>query len=250
MNVFWIARRELSALFSTAMGWLVLTGFLLITGVFWIFGVDDYAMAVAGSVYNPYDMMGLSITNNLLLPFFGNCTVIVLMVTPALSMRLFSEDLRSHTLELLLTSPLSTLEIVLGKYLGAVGFLAVMLACTAYVPISLSLMAEADPGVLFGGYLALLLLGSAILAMGLCFSAYTSNQVVALVATFSLALTLYVLSFSDTDPESVMNKLSISSHVVDLIRGAIRTSDLAYFVGFIGFFLFATHQRLESFRWR
>lgn len=250
MTVFWIARRELSSLFGTAMGWLVLTGFLLITGVFWVFGVEDYAMYAAGAVYNPYDLQGLSITDNLLLPFFGNCTVIVLMVTPALAMRLFSEELRSHTLELLLTSPITSTQIVLGKYLGAVGFLAILLACTAHVPISLALLADPDPGVLFGGYAALLLLGSAILAMGMCVSAYTSNQVVSLVVTFSAALALYVISFSETDPEALVNKLSVSTHVVDLIRGALRTADLAYFFAFIGFFLFATHQRLESVRWR
>ncbi|MCB9671053.1 MAG: ABC transporter permease subunit [Alphaproteobacteria bacterium] len=248
--MLWIARRELASIFSTALGWLVLTGFLLITGVFWVFGVDDYAMAVAGGVYNPYDIAGLNITNNLLLPFFGNCTVIVLMVTPALSMRLFSEEIKGHTLELLLTSPVSTGQIVLGKFLGAVGFLAVLLLCTAHIPISLYWIAEPDPGVLVGGYLALLLLGSAVLAMGMCFSAYTGNQVVALTVTFSMALALYVISFSETDPESFVNKVSVSTHVIDLIRGAVRTTDLAYFTAFIGFFLFATHQRLESFRWR
>lgn len=250
MTVFWIARRELGSLFGGAMGWLVLAGFLLITGVFWVFGVEDYAMISASAVYNPYDLQGLSLTNNLLLPFFGNCTVVVLMVTPALAMRLFSEELRSHTLELLLTSPISSLEIVLGKYLGAVAALAVLLASTLHVPISLGLLADPDPGVLAGGYTALFLLGSAILAMGMCISAWTSNQVVSLLVTFVAALTLYVVSFSETDPEALLNQISISTHVIDLIRGALRTRDLAWFAGFIGFFLFATHQRLESVRWR
>ncbi len=250
MSLLWIAWRELGAIFSTALGWLVLTGFLAITGVFWVFGVDDYVLAVSSGVYNPYELVGLSITNNLLLPFFGNCTVIVLMVTPALSMRLFSEELRSHTLELLLTSPVSTAQIVLGKYLGAVGFLAVLLLGTLHLPLSLYAMADPDPGVLLGGYLALFLLGSAILAMGMCVSAYTTNQIVALSVTFSAALALYVLSFSETDPEALLNKISISSHVVELIRGAVRTADIAYFSSFIGFFLFATHQRIEAFRWR
>lgn len=250
MSVFWIARRELSALFSTAIGWLVLTGFLLITGVFWTFGVDDYVMAVSGSIYNPYEAGGLTVTNNLLMPFFGNCTVIVLMVCPALSMRLFSEEIRGHTLELLLTSPVSTTEIVLGKFFGAVGFLTLLLLGTFHVPITLAVVGSPDLGALAGGYLALLLLGSAILAMGMCFSAYTSSQVVALSTTFCMALVLYVVSFSESDPTAFLNRISLSAHVVDLIRGAVRLSDLVYFAGFTGFFLFATHQRLESFRWR
>jgi ABC-2 type transport system permease protein len=248
VKVLWIAMRELRAIFSTVLGWMVLTGFLLITGVFWTFGVDDYAMAVAGSIYNPYDMVGLSLTNHLLLPFFGNCTVIVLMVTPALSMRLFSEELRNGTLELLLTSPISATEIVLGKYLGSVGFLGVLLACTAHYPLSLWWIASPDLGVIAGGYLALFLLGSAILALGLAASAYTENQVVALVTTFALAMLLYVVSFSVTDPSVPLYHLSLSTHVIRLIGGAIQTADLVYFGAFIAFFLFLAQQRLELFR--
>ena len=249
MSVLWIAKRELSSIFSTAVGWLVLTAFLLIAGVFWVILVDSYVTQSADLVYNPYAAANLNLTDFLLLPFFGNCTVIVLMLAPALSMRLFSEEFKQHTMELLLTSPISTAEIVLGKFLGAVGYLLVMLICTAHFPISLMLYGDPEPGIFLGGYLGLLLLGSAIISMGMLFSAYTSNQIVASVLTFGCALSLYILSFNETDPTSVLNALSLSSHVIDVLRGALRLSDLVYFGGFISFFLFATHQRLESTRW-
>lgn len=250
MKVIWIAHRELRSIFNTAVGWLVLTAFLLITGVFWVIMVDTYVTQSNDLVHNPYMAQQMNLTDFLLLPFFGNCTIIILMVTPALSMRLFAEEFKQHTMELLFTSPVSTLEIVLGKFLGAVGYLAVLLLCTVHYPISLWMYGEPEPGVLLGGYTGLLLLGSSIVAMGMLFSSFTSNQIVASVLTFGAALTLYILAFNEMDPDSLLNQLSLSSHVVDLLRGALRLSDLTYFAGFIAFFLFATHQRLESFRWR
>jgi hypothetical protein len=80
-------------------------------------------------------------------------------------------------------------------------------------------------------------------------SAWTTSQMAALIVTFCTALGLYVVSFSISDPSAFLYQIALSTHVIDLIRGLIRTSDLAYFAGFIGFFLFATHQRLEAFRW-
>ena len=249
-SIGWIAHRELRSIFHTAIGWLVLTAFLLITGVFWVILVDTYVTQSNDLVHNPYMAQQMNLTDFLLLPFFGNCTVIVLMVSPALSMRLFSEEFKQHTMELLLTSPISTAEIVLGKSLGAVGYLIVFLLCTLHYPITLLVWGEPELGVLIGGYSALLLLGSSIIAMGMLFSSWTENQIVASVLTFGVALTLYILAFDEMDPDALLNKVSLSTHVVDLLRGALRLSDLAYFAGLIGVFLFATHQRLESFRWR
>lgn len=250
MTIAWIANRELRSIFHTAVGWLVLTAFLLITGVFWVIMVDAYVAQSNDLVHNPYLAQQMNLTDFLLLPFFGNCTIIVLMVSPALSMRLFAEEFKQHTMELLLTSPVSTAEIVLGKFFGAVGYLIVLLLCTLHYPISLLMWGEPEIGVLLGGYAGLLLLGSAIIAMGMLFSSWTENQIVASVLTFGAALTLYILSFNEMDPDALLNKISMSTHVVDLLRGALRLSDLVYFAGLIGVFLFATHQRLESFRWR
>lgn len=250
MTVLHIAARELKATFSTAIGWLVLTAFLLITGVFWVIMVDAYVTQSHDLVHNPYAAHQLNLTDYLLLPFFGNCTVIVLMIAPALSMRLFSEEYKQHTMELLLTSPISTAEIVLGKYLGGVATLLVMLLCTAHYPISLWMWGTPDPGVLIGGYAALAVLGGAILAMGMWFSAWTSNQIVALVLTFGAALTLYVMALDLSEPDALQTRLSLSAHLTDLLRGELRLSAMVYFAGFIGFFVFATHQRVESFRWR
>lgn len=249
MNVFWIAQRELRATFSTTIGWLVLAGYLLISGIFWSSMVSYYVMQSTDVIANPYAASNMNLTDYLLSPFFGNVSVVLLMVCPAISMRMFSEDLKQRTMELLFTSPISTAEIVLGKFLGALGFVAVLLLSTAYVPASLYFWGTPDLGALAGGYLSLLLSSAAILAMGLLFSSMTPNQIVALVLTFAGALGLWILPWLSQDPDALVAKLAITSHVEDLVRGALQVSDLVYFAAFIGFFLFATHQRVESHRW-
>jgi ABC-2 type transport system permease protein len=251
MNILHIAVREFRATFSNPVGWLVLCGFLALTGVFWYAQLDFYVTESANLVFNPYGAPTMTISGHLLGPFFGNTLVVVLMVMPALTMRLFAEEIRQRTLELLLTSPVSTLEIVLGKFVGALGFVALMLAATSYAPLSLMAWTESlDWGVIGGGYLALFLLSAALVSLGMFASSITNSQMVALVLAFSGSLALYVLSWLGDGPDAWQAQLSVGSHVEDLLRGAIRASDLTYYGAFVGFFLFATHQRLESFRWR
>lgn len=249
MTLFAIAGRELRSIFNTAVGWLVLAGFLAMTGVFWSSMVSFYVMQSADLLANPHAAVQMSLTDHLLAPFFGNLAVVLLMVTPALSMRLFSEEMKQRTLELLLTAPVSTWEIVGGKFLGAMGFVGAMLLGTLTAPLTLWIWGTPDLGALAGGYLSLVLLSAAVMSMGLLFSALTQNQIVAVVLTFSAALAIWILSWVSEDPTSLVAQLSMANHLQDLATGALRVSDLAYFAGFIGFFLFATQQRVESTRW-
>lgn len=250
MNVLHIAGRELRSTFSTAVGWLVLCGFLLLIGVFWTVGVQMYITESANLVYNPYGAATMTVNNYLLAPFFENNVLFLLMVIPAISMRLFSEELRGRTMELLLTSPVSTLEIVLGKFLGGLGFIGVVVACTIYAPLSLELWTTIEWGVIASGYLGVMLLSGAILAMGMLCSALTSNQIVAFMLSFSAALALYVVGWLDDAPDSWAGQLSVGNHLADLLRGAIRLSDITYYLAFTAFFIFATHQRVETWRVR
>ena len=250
MNVLHIAGRELRSTFSTTVGWLVLCGFLLLTGVFWSAGIGMYITESANLVYNPYGAATMTVNTYLLEPFFQNNVLFLLMVIPAISMRLFAEELRGRTMELLLTSPVSTLEIVLGKYLGALGFIGVVVACTAYAPLSLLLFTKLEWGVVAGGYVAVMLLAGAILAMGMLCSSLTDNQIVAFVVAFSASLALYVVGWLDDSPDSWAVQLSVGTHLADLLRGAVRLSDITYYLAFILFFVFATHQRVESWRVR
>jgi ABC-2 type transport system permease protein len=250
VNVLHIAWRELRAFYSAPIGWLVTCGWLLLSGLFWFTMVDGYVQQSRDLVFNPYGASQMTITDHLLGPWFGNCAVIVLIVAPALSMRLVAEEVKQRTLELLLTSPVSTLEIVLGKYFGALGAMIVLLLGTGYVPIGLAQWGAPDPGALAGGYGALTLLAGAMLAIGMFASAATSSQVVAFVVAFAASLSMLAMSWLAEDPEGALAQASVVNHLTDLFRGAVRLSDVVYFVALTTVALFATHQRLESFRWR
>lgn len=250
MKILVIAGREFRATFHTAIGWLVLCGYLLITGLFWVAMIGNYVSQANDLVHNPYGAAYLNLTDYLVLPFFGNCTVVFIMIAPALSMRVFSEEYKQKTIELLFTAPVSTMEIVLGKFLGLIGFVTVLLLCTAHYPIMLYTVASPELGVWVGGYVALLALSAALLSMGMMFSSMTENQIVALVLSFVCSLGLYIVSWLGADPDSWLANIALSSHLVDLMQGELRLSDVVYFISFIGFFLTVTHQRVESHRWQ
>jgi len=249
IKILTLANRELRALFSTAIGWLVLTAYLLVTGVFWFSGVVGYAERSADRVYDPYAAAQMQLPM-LIGEFFGSCSIILLMITPAISMRLFSEEFKQHTMELLFTSPLSITQIVIGKYLGAMGFLAILLAATLHYPVSLALFGDVHLPMFAVGYATLMLMGSVIISIGMVFSAYTSNQIVASVLTLGSSLALFMVGVLAGTPDDWQYKLGMSTHLSELLLGMVRLSDVAYFVILTGVGLFLTHQRLESFRWR
>lgn len=246
MSVLTIAGRELRAIFNTTIGWLVLAGFLLLTGLFWAMMVTIYSV---DSLTNPAYAAQMNFTDYIFVPFFGNTTVVLMMVIPAISMRLFSEEVKQRTLELLLTSPVRTIDIVLGKFLGGLAFVAILLAGTAVGPLMLTFWGQPDLGAIAAGYLGMLLLSGAVLSMGLLFSAMTDNQIVALVWTFAASLGLWVISWTSDSPDSVPQHLALVTHIQDMMSGLVHVSHLTYFAAFIGFFLFATWQRVESYRW-
>ena len=249
MKVLHIALREFRSFFATPTGWLVLGGYLFLTGVFWTYMVENYVLQSQDLVYNPSAAQLLNLTDYLLAPFYGNCATVLIFVLPAVSMRTFSEEFRQRTMELLATSPVSTTEIVAGKYLGALGFVAVLLLVSLYQPVSLMQWGDPDLGVLAGSYLGLLLLSGLMLSMGLLISSFTSSQLVALVLTFAAGLVLMVLDWGAASLDAWNARLAVSSHLGQLMAGAVKLSDVAYFVLGSSTFLFATQQRLESFRW-
>lgn len=250
MNVLTIASRELRSNFTTAVGWLVLCGWLFLTGLFWVLMVQNYVLQGQQVAFDPYGGAQMNLTDWLFVPFFGNCAIVLIMVVPLLSMRVFAEEIKQRTLELLMTSPVSTAEIVLGKFLGQLAFIGVMLLGTLQFPLGLLQWATPDPGALAGGYLALALVSAAILSLGMLMSSLTSNQIVAALLTFAGSLALVVVSWGSSDPNDWFAQVSLVTHMNDLLRGAVRLSDVTWYVAFTAFFLFATLQRMESFRWR
>ena len=180
--------------------------------------------------------------------------VVFLFILPMVTMRTYSEEKRSGTIELLLTSPLTDFQIIMGKFLGALALYATMLAITLIHIAILFIYGSPEWKPLVTAYLGLLLLGSCFIAMGLFVSSLTKNQVVAGVVTFGLALFLWVISwlssFSTGTIGTLATYLSLIDHFDDFSKGVIDTTHLAYYLSFITFALFLTAKSVDSERWR
>lgn len=251
MMILTIAKREVRSMFATSMGWMVLCGFLFLIGVWWIDYLRWYSQASTDIIENPYATDQADLSSWLLAPFFQQgMSFILAMMCPAIAMRLFSDELKSKSIELLFTSPISTLEIVIGKYLGALGFVAIMLAGTATVPVSLYFFAKPDWGVVAGGYLAAFLTCATTIAIGMLYSASTQNAIVALILGFSTSMSLWLLPYMSQDPEAILKKVCMVDHLESFSNGTIALADATWFATVIGFFVFATWQRVEGHRWR
>jgi ABC-2 type transport system permease protein len=247
-----IAWRELRGYFATSVGWLCLLGFVSVTGVFFAVLTSEFSAYMVRQSFNPYGPPQINLTDGLIQPFFANTAVILLMLCPALSMRLFAEDRRSGALELLLTSPISSTQIVWGKYLGAMGFVGAMLLTTLPMTGVLYWLGNPDTGVVLAAYLATALLAASFMAVGMLTSAFTTSQVVALVLSFGLLLVMWVLSWTQGSGGlgEAVAAVSMLTHLEQLSKGLLHLKDGVYFVSFIGFFVFATTQRVEAYRWR
>jgi ABC-2 type transport system permease protein len=187
-------------------------------------------------------------------PVFSNVSVIGLFLIPMITMRLFAEEKRSGTIELLITSPLRDLEIILGKWLAALILYAAMLGLTLLSMSVLFIYGSPDLKPMMVGYLGLLLQGGALLAIGTFVSTWTRNQIVAGVAGFAICLLLWVLSwvteFSSGTLASIIAYLSVLSHFDSFQKGVIDTKDLVFYLSAIFIGLFLTARSLESLRWR
>jgi ABC-2 type transport system permease protein len=185
---------------------------------------------------------------------FHNMTVTLLFVGPLLTMRLVAEEKRSGTFELLMTSPVTEAQVVIGKFLGALGLLAVMLILTLEFPIVLIHFGEPDMGPLVCGYVGFLLAGACFLAVGVLASSIADSQVVAGFMGFSLSLLFWIIGWAadQTGPKvgEVLRYISVLTHFEDFARGVIDTRSVIFYLSIIAFCLFAAMRALESRRWR
>jgi ABC-2 type transport system permease protein len=183
-----------------------------------------------------------------------NAAVIILFVMPMITMRTYSEEKRSGTIELLLTSPVTDLEIILGKFFGAMGLYAAMLGVTLLYISMLFFLGNPEWRPIVAGYLGLLLMGGCFISVGLLVSSLTKNQIVAGVATFAVFLFLWVINWigenAGPTTREIVNYLSITQHFDDFTRGVIDTKHLVYYLSFITFGLFLTAKSVDSERWR
>ena len=230
-----IAERELKSLFVSTVAWVIAAGFLAVSGL--LFSVILLTSNEASLRY-----------------LISNLSVILLFVAPFLTMRLLAEENRLGTVELLLTNPVRDSEVVLGKFLGVMGFIVAMLVLTLYFPALLFIFGTPDPGPIATGYLGVLLQAAAFAAIGLAVSSTTENQIVAAFLSFAINLVLWlsesVSQFVPPPLSSTMKFLSITSHFQDFSRGVIDTSHLIFFISLVAAALFLTYLSLQTRRWR
>lgn len=252
-NVLAVARKEVRAYFASPIAYVVIGMFALMFGFFFyslLLYFDRQSLQAGGFGGGPT----VNVNEQLIRPVFLNATVIFLFVLPLVTMRTYAEEKRSGTMELLLTAPLTDLQIILGKFFGAMGLYAAMLAVT-FIHIGL-LFAFGNPEwrPVATTYLGLLLMGGCFISVGLLISSLTKNQIVAGMATFGVFLMLWVInwiaSFMGPTTQTVLNYLSITDHLDDFTKGVLDTKHLVYYVSFIAFGLFLTARSVDTERWR
>jgi ABC-2 type transport system permease protein len=247
-------RRELSYYFQSPVAYAVTTLFLLLSGYFFYNLLGYFNLESMQAMQSPMQARMLSLTSSVLAPLFGNMSSVLLLMLPLLTMRLFSEERRSGSAELLFTYPVTDAQVILGKFLAAVTVHAVMLAMTIPFPALLYHFANPEPGPILSGYLGLFLMGVAFIAMGLFFSALSESQMVAGAMTFGCALLFLVIGwmtpFVGGASAAVLSQLSMVKHLDGMARGVIDTNDLIFYLNLTLFFLFMCARVLDSARWR
>ena len=237
-----IARNEMRRIFVSPLAWAVLAVVQLIMGFVFINLLIDYARnADMGDQFSGVaDYIGAGL--------YGFATIVLLLVMPLMTMRLFSEERKSGSLTLLLSSPASLIEIVLGKFLGLVSFMAALLVLMAAMPLSLWFGTALDVGRIGAGLLGLFLMMMAFGAAGLFVSSLTKEPTIAAVGGFGLLLLVWllqILAYQDIPFAEVFGWLSLIGHYDSLRRGIFNTGDVAYYLLFTATFLWLTVQRLD-----
>lgn len=233
-NILAIARRELESYFVSPIAYVVTAAFLFISGYFFTFILFYTRQAT-------------------LRYLFSNLSVIALFVAPILTMRLISEEKRSGTIELVLTSPVRDWEFVLGKFLASLALFTLMLALTLYYPLLLEIFGNPDRGAMLAGYIGLWLYGAALLSVGVLASSLTRNQIIAAVLGFGLVLILWVCDaagdFTGAPLSHFFRYLSLSAHYFDFPKGIVDTRDVVYYLSLTAAGLFLSTLSLSSRRW-
>ncbi len=238
MNTLFVVRRELAGYFATPVAYVFIVIFLALLSALTFFMGSFFARGQAD-----------------LAAFFQFHAWVYMLLIPAITMRMWAEERRSGTIELLMTLPLSLAQMVLGKYLAAVVFTAISLALTFPLWITVNYLGEPDNGAILAGYLGSLLMASGFLAVGAFISALTKNQVIAFVMTAAACFVLIasgapiVLSFfAGWAPKAVVDfiaSLSFLAHFTDISKGVLDLRDVVYFLSLIAAFLFANAVAVE-----
>jgi ABC-2 type transport system permease protein len=252
-----LTRKELEIYFATPIFYIIGFFFLVLAGYFFYTNVIYYkivGMQAAAQASNPQVAAQLNPLQMIYRPLFSVLAIVLLFIVPIITMRLLAEEKRSGTAELLFTYPITDWGVILGKFSAALLVYIIFLAFTLSYSLALTFMTPLEWGPIGAGYLGLVLLGAAAMALGLFASSLTENQIVAGVVGFALLLLFWIIgwvqSLGTGGLGQALQFLSLLDHFEPFTTGVINTRDLVYCVSFIYFFLFLTKRQLESRRWR
>lgn len=253
-----IFQKELKHFFYSPIAYIVIAAFTLIAGIFFYLYLSSFVEAAFMDMMRSQQFrtapQKFNINLQLIRPYFWNLALISLFVLPLVTMRLYSEEKRAGTVELLYTTPLSVANIVIGKFFAGIVFYIVMLIPTFIFMALLFVYGNPELGPVLSGYLGLLLLGSAFISGGLFISSLTENQIIAAIGGFGLSLLLWVIgwaaSYSGPGLAPVLNYLSIINHFEDFAQGVIDSKHVFYYLLFCTFGVYLTFKSVESIKWR
>jgi ABC-2 type transport system permease protein len=241
-NVLNIARYEMRRIFLSPLAWSVLAIVQFIMGFVFINLLVEYAN-------NPYNGEEFGVSDYIGGSLYGFATILLLLIMPLMTMRLFSEERKSGSITLLFSAPVSLTEIVLGKFVGLLGFIAAIVVLMALMPLSLNWSTDLDWGRIAAGLFGLFLLMMAFGAAGLFVSSLTREPTIAAVGSFGLLLVVWlinILGYNDSIPfKEVFTYLSLIDHYESLRRGVFDTADALYYVLFSALFLWLAVLRLD-----
>lgn len=255
-NVMAVAGKELRAYFHSPIAYLVMTVYTAICGfVFYsstaFFALQSMRMEMQGGMGAP----PLSLNEYIIRPIIGGVmTVVLLFLIPLITMRLYAEEKRSGTMELLLTSPLTDMEIILGKFLGSLLLFVILEALTFLYFTVLFIYGNPNAKPLIANALGLLLYGAALLSLGMWFSTFTKNQIIAGAVGVSAFLLLYLLdwvsAYSQTTTGQVFSYMALTTHFDNFSKGVIQLSDVVYYFSVITLGIFLTARSVEALKGR
>ena len=246
--IFTIAGRELRSLFLSPLAWSILAVTLFILAYLFLTQIETYLSlqprlaAIEGAP---------GVADIVIAPLFADAAMVLLLITPLITMRTISEERRNRTLSLLFSAPVSMTEIVLGKYLGVLSFFLILLGLLTLMPLSLLVGTDLDIGKLVAGLLGLTLVVAAFAAIGLYMSSLTEQPTVAAVTTFGLLLLLWIIDWAgntDTGSSNTLAQLSMLRHYEPLLKGLFNSADVAYYLLIIALFIGFTIRRMDATR--
>jgi len=238
-NTMAVFKKELRSYFASPVGYVFILFYLLVSNGFFFF-IQDFFRAGQAS------MRG----------YFAIMPWIFLFFVPAITMRLWAEEKKVGTLELLLTMPLRETEVVLGKFFASLVFLAITLAFTLSVPLSIAFLGRPDFGVIIGSYFGALFLGAAYLAIGLFISSITENQVIAFIVSMACIFVLLAIGIIPQYLNSIgplvhiCEYMSLLSHFNNVTRGVLDSRDVIYYLSVVALFLHLNARNIEARKWR